>query len=36
VAASPEVGIVSRYLALAYFAVLRAYSALVPPMTMAR
>lgn len=32
----PEVGSASRYLALAYFAVFRAYSAEVPPMTMAR
>ena len=36
VTASPEVGSVSRYFALAYLAVLRANSALVPPMTTAR
>ena len=36
VAASPALGSWSRYFALAYLAVLRANSALVPPMTMAR
>ena len=36
VAADPVVGSSSRYFAEAYFAVFRANSALVPPMTMAR